>query len=154
MDYTLLKNICLFAGLISILFTASACTKGEISELSEIPKIELQSISSNLITEFEDELIITISYEDGNGDIGFEETDQFALFVRDLRLQEFDEFYLGPIAPPDSNVPIQGELDIEFPNLFIFGNGETETTRFEIMLIDRAMNESNILTTDDVTIKK
>jgi hypothetical protein len=154
MDYTLLKNICLSAGLISILLTYISCTKGEVSEISDIPKIELISLSKNVITEFEDELIITISYEDGDGNIGFEETDEFALFVRDLRLEEFDAFYLGPIAPPNANIPIQGNLNIEFPNLFVFGNGESETTRFEIKLIDRAMNESNLLTTEDIIIKK
>lgn len=154
MDYTLLRNTCLFVGLISFLLISYSCEPNEINELSDIPRIELVSLSSDVITEFEDELIIRISYEDGDGNIGFEATDEFALFVRDLRLEEFDAFYLGPIAPPESNIPIKGELNIEFPNLFVFGNGESETTRFEIFLVDRAMNESNILTTEDITIKK
>ena len=76
------------------------------------------------------------------------------MFVRDLRLEEFDAFYVGPIAPPDVTIPIKGELNIEFPNLFVFGNGQSETTRFEIKLIDRAMNESNLLTTEDIIIQK
>ncbi len=154
MEYTSLRNICLFLGLISIMLSSYSCTVGEINELSDIPRIQLLSLSGTTITEFEDELIIQISYEDGNGDIGFEETDQFALFVRDIRLEEFDAFYVGPVAPPNVNIPIQGTLNIEFPNLFVFGNSQSETTRFEIKLIDRAMNESNILMTDPVTITK
>lgn len=154
MDYTLLKNICLFIGLISFSFATSSCIKDPVDEISVTPSIELLSISSDTIKEFEDELIIIIAYEDGDGDVGFEETDQYALFVRDIRLEEFDEFYLGPIAPPGVNVPITGNLNIEFPSLFLFGNGNYETTRFEIRMVDRRMNESNLLVTEEITIKK
>ena len=125
-----------------------------MSIISNTPEIELVSVSSDTITEFIEPLIIRIAYKDGDGDIGFEETDRFALFVRDVRLDEFDGFYLGPILPPSSVAPIIGELNVEFPDLFIFGNGQSETTRFEIKLIDRSMNESNILITEDILIVK
>ena len=154
MDYITLKNTCLFLGLISFSLSTSSCTKDQVDEISVIPSIELLSISSDTIKEFEDELIIIIAYEDGDGDVGFEETDQYALFVRDIRLEEFDEFYLGPIAPPGVNVPITGNLNIEFPSLFLFGNGNYETTRFEIRMVDRRMNESNLLVTEEIIIKK
>jgi hypothetical protein len=49
-------------------------------------------------------------------------------------------------------VPIQGHLDIEFPSLFLFGNGEAEQTRFQIRMVDREGNESNLLETNTVTI--
>lgn len=154
MDYITLKNTCLFLGLISFSLSTSSCTKDQVDEISVIPSIELLSISSDTIKEFEDELIIIIAYEDGDGDLGFEETDQYALFVRDIRLEEFDEFYLGPIAPPGVNVPITGNFNIEFPSLFLFGNGNYETTRFEIRMVDRRMNESNLLVTEEIIIKK
>jgi len=154
MDYTTLRNICLFIGLISILLFTSSCNKDEIDEISAVPSIELVSLSSDTITEFEETLIITISYEDGDGDLGFEATDEYALLVRDIRLEEFDEFYLGPLAPPNVDIPIRGELKIEFPTLFIFGNNEKETTRFEIKMVDRKMNESNLLVTENIIIKK
>ena len=131
-----------------------SCEKETVNIISDIPRIELIELSSDTITEFLDPLIITISYQDGDGNLGFEETDQYALFVRDIRLEEFDGFYLGPIAPPGSSVPIQGELNIEFPDLFVFGNGEQETTRFEIKMIDRKQNESNLLVTEDIVIVK
>ena len=154
MDYITLKNTCLFLGLISFSLATSSCTKDQVDEISVIPSIELLSISSDTIKEFEDELIIIIAYEDGDGDLGFEETDQYALFVRDIRLEEFDDFYVGPIAPPGVNVPITGNLNIEFPSLFLFGNGNYETTRFEIRMVDRRMNESNLLVTEEIIIKK
>ncbi len=154
MDYITLKNTCLFLGLISFSLSTSSCTKDQVDEISVIPSIELLSISSDTIKEFEDELIIIIAYEDGDGDLGFEETDQYALFVRDIRLEEFDDFYVGPIAPPGVNVPITGNFNIEFPSLFLFGNGNYETTRFEIRMVDRRMNESNLLVTEEIIIKK
>lgn len=120
--------------------------------LGEAPVISLLSVSSDTISEFEEALILTIEYEDGDGDLGYEETDRFALFVRDVRLEEFDGFYLGPIAPPGSQVPIRGQIDVEFPDLFIFGNSDQEITRFEIKMIDRAMNVSNIIETENILI--
>lgn len=137
-----------------MLLTFSSCEKEEVTLIPVIPEIELISVSSDTITEFEEALNIRISYRDGDGDLGFEETDRFALFVRDIRLEEFDGFYLGPILPPTEVAPIIGELNVEFPDLFIFGNSESEVTRFEIKVVDRAMNESNILTTEDIIIVK
>lgn len=155
MVYTTLKNICLSLLLISlVLGITTSCQKDEIEFIPNSPKIELVSISSDTINEFEDALIITILYEDGNGDLGFEETDRYALFVRDIRLEEFDGFYLGPILPPNETAPIKGELNVEFPNLFVFGNSASETTRFEIKMVDRSMNESNILITEEIIIVK
>lgn len=137
-----------------LLFSFSSCDKEEIHIISEIPKIELISVSSDTITQFDEALIITIAYEDGDGDLGFEETNQYALFVRDIRLEEFDGFYLGPIAPPGEMIPIKGDLNIEFPTLFVFGNNDSEITRFEIKMIDRKGNESNLLTTENIIISK
>lgn len=155
MVFTTLRNICLSLVWISmLLFSFSSCDKEEIHIISEIPKIELISVSSDTITQFDEALIITIAYEDGDGDLGFEETNQYALFVRDIRLEEFDGFYLGPIAPPGEMIPIKGDLNIEFPTLFVFGNNDSEITRFEIKMIDRKGNESNLLTTENIIISK
>lgn len=116
------------------------------------PEITLVGLSHDTIRQYQDALIIRIGYKDGDGDVGFEDPETYALFVRDIRLAEFDGFYIGPIAPPGSSVPIQGELTIEFPSLFLFGNGAIEQTRFEIKMIDRAGHESNLIETDFVSI--
>jgi len=153
--YTTLKNTCLSFVLISVaIFSLSSCEKEEINIISNIPEIELISVSADTIVQFEEFLTLRISYKDGDGDLGFEETDRYALFIRDIRLEEFDGFYVGPILPPGQVAPIIGELNVEFPDLFVFGNGTSETTRFEIKMIDRGMNESNILVTDEIVITK
>jgi hypothetical protein len=134
------------------LIVLTACNKEEDLSYPDIPEIQLVSISHDTIRQYEDALVIRIAYKDGNGDIGFEDPQDYALFVRDIRLQNFDGFYVGPLAPPDAQVPVQGELTIEFPSLFLFGNGDVEQTRFEIKMIDRAGHESNLVETDIVAI--
>ncbi len=153
------RVICRFAGLSKLPLLASlliigACGKEDDITYSNTPVIGLVSISQDTIRQYEDVLSIRISYKDGDGDIGFEDPEQYALYVRDIRLEAFDGFYVGPLAPPDAQVPIQGELNIEFPSLFLFGNGAVEQTRFEIKMIDRAGNESNLIETDFVAITR
>ena len=132
----------------------SGCSKEEITEYPGIPEIELLDLSHDTIRQYEDVLVIRISYKDGDGDLGNENPEEYALFVRDIRLENFDGFYVGPLAPPDANIPIQGELSIEFPSLFLFGNGNVELTKFQIKIIDRAGNESNMLETNLVAITR
>ena len=131
-----------------------SCDPDEDLPISKVPSIELVGVSHDTIREFTDVLTLTIMYQDGNGDLGYEEPDKYALFVRDVRLENFDGFFIGPVAPPDSEIAVQGTLDIEFPSLFIFGNGQSEETRFQIKMVDRNQNESNILETDPVIIAK
>lgn len=158
MVYTISKTICRSVGPSSILLLCliliSGCTKDEVVHYSTTPEIELMDVSSDTIRQYEDVLTLRIAYKDGNGDLGFENPDQYALYIRDIRLEAFDGFYVGPLAPPGTNAPIQGELNIEFPSLFLFGNGDTELTKFQIKLIDRAGNESNLIETDFVAITR
>jgi len=129
-----------------------SCEKEEVTAYSNIPEISLVSLSQDTIRQYEDVLYIRIQYKDGDGDLGFENSGEYALFVRDIRLEAFDGFYVGPLTPPDVVVPVQGELNVEFPSLFLFGNGDIELTRFQIKMVDRAGNESNLLETDNVAI--
>lgn len=140
--------------LIPALLLLIGCNKEDDITYSNVPAIELVGLSNDTIRQYEDVLTIRISYKDGDGDIGFEDPQQYALYVRDIRLEAFDGFYVGPLAPPDVSVPIQGELTIEFPSLFLFGNGAVENTKFEIKMIDRAGNESNVIETDFVAITR
>ena len=140
--------------IIPALLLLIGCNKEDDITYSNVPVIELVGLSNDTIRQYEDVLTIRISYKDGDGDIGFEDPQQYALYVRDVRLAAFDGFYVGPLAPPDVSVPIQGELTIEFPSLFLFGNGAVENTKFEIKMIDRAVNESNVIETDFVAITR
>jgi hypothetical protein len=138
--------------LLPVLLLLAGCNKEEITRFPDEPEIQLVDLSHDTIRQYEDVLRIRIFYKDGNGDLGFENPEEYALFVRDIRLTSFDAFYVGPLAPPDADVPIQGYLNIEFPSLFLFGNGAIEQTRFEIKMIDRAGHESNLLETATIHI--
>lgn len=153
------KRICHSVGrnsllLILITLMTIGCEEETVEHFTNEPQIELLGLSHDTIRQYEDALVITIRYKDGDGDIGFEDPEEYALFVRDIRLENFDGFYVGPLAPPDNPIPIQGELTIEFPSLFLFGNGAVEQTRFEIKMIDRAGHESNLLETDLISITR
>lgn len=130
------------------------CKEETVDHFPPEPVIQLTGVSSDTIRQYQDELIITITYQDGDGDLGFENPEEYALFVRDIRLENFDGFYVGPLAPPDANVPIEGQLHVEFPSLFLFGNGAVEQTRFEIKMIDRAGHESNLIETGLISITR
>ena len=144
------NNLILFLVLI---LAGMACQKDE-HPFSDVPEISLERISHDTIREYMDVLTLSVRYQDGDGDLGFVEPSKYAVFVRDLRLPEFDGFYIGPLAPLESNIAIQGVIHIEFPSLFLFGNRLSETTAFEIKFLDRRGNESNLITTNSVVIVK
>lgn len=161
MAFTISKTTCLLGCsklyFLIIAFTiliCSSCQNEADPPFSIVPEIKLLNVSHDTIVEYQDVLVLTVEYKDGDGDIGFLDPDVNAIFVRDARLENFDGFYIGPVTPIGANVPIQGQVDIEFPSVFLFGSRETETTRFYIKLLDRAGQESNMLETPPVVIKR
>lgn len=131
----------------------TGCTKVDTSPTFPIePHIRLIQINQEEIIEFQDTLEILLSYEDGDGDLGNLNPDVPGLVVKDGRLSEPDSFHLQPLAPQGANVSIQGELLVRLPQLFLLGNGMTESTRFKIKLLDRAGHESNEIETPQIKI--
>lgn len=135
-----------------MLFMLSACDKK--NDPDPVPVIELVSIEPREVVEFIDTIRVVISYEDGDGDLGFFDADSNSIFVQDQRLEKPDSFYLPPMAPLDAKVWIKGELEIFLGNTFLIGNAPEEKTRFFIRLRDRAGNMSNELITPEITIKR
>lgn len=117
-----------------------------------VPAIKIVELSQDTLVQFQDQLIIKIEYEDGDGDIGDPDPDINTIFVKDARLEEEDEYYLGPLAPEDSEISIKGILDLKLSTTFLLGNGTKETTVFSIYLKDRAGNISNTVETGEIII--
>jgi hypothetical protein len=133
----------------------SQCKKEELVETKDSkPMIEFLNINSDTFLEFKDSVVITIGYSDGNGDLGYENADLTSVFIKDNRLENYDEYYLKPLSPPNSKIPISGKLQLLLPPLFILGPGIQETTRFEIYIKDKSGNRSNTVFTPNVTIVK
>ncbi len=144
--------IVLFLALSALALTTS-CTKVDSSPTFPIePSIRLIEVSQLEVVEFQDTLEILVAYEDGDGDLGNLDPDIPGLVIKDARLSQSDSFHLQPLAPYGANVSIQGELIVRLPQLFLLGNGSTESTRFRLKLLDRAGHESNEIETPQIKI--
>jgi hypothetical protein len=135
--------------LIASLFTT--CKKAEVENSFSISLIEMSPLE---IIEFEENINVRISYSHAKGFIGFSDPDYLSLEVKDSRLSNADYYHLIPLNPPQSEVSITGEIDIEVDAPFIFGNGNTETLTFTIRIQDKDKNWSNKITTDLITVNK
>ena len=141
--------------LLALIVLGFSCTKvSEEPVFDTTPQIELIGISSDTIVQFVEAIDIRIKYKDGDGDLGNSNPDIDGIFIKDQRLEKEDSYYLAPLAPETAKVSIEGILNIEIAPPFLLGNGTKELTNFEIYLIDRAGNKSNVIQTGVITILK
>lgn len=134
-------------------WSLTSCEKEDPTPpFSIIPEIRLMGISKDTVFQFTDSLDIFIAYRDGDGDLGHPDPDIPSVIVKDARLALADSFHLQPLTPLDKSYSIEGELRIRMPQLFLLGNGQSETTRLRIKMIDRTGNESNEVQTPNITI--
>lgn len=145
-----MKTIRLFSAALALSALMFACNTE--NEISEVPEISFISVAPNVVTEYQDSLVFTISYRDGNGDLGENNTDNDNLFVQDSRNQVTYGFRLQQLAPDDVNIAIQGNLNVTLPNTAIINGGQSESIVYTIWLVDRAGNESNRVTSSTVTV--
>ncbi|MBL0310374.1 MAG: hypothetical protein IPP77_12075 [Bacteroidetes bacterium] len=136
-----------------LLLLFAGCKKEEA--ISEVPSIKFVSMNPNPAIRYQDELVITIEYTDGNGDLGENTPDAKNLFVRDNRNNVTSEFRIRQLAPDNANIIISGPLKINLPPQgFIDDNNTTETATYSIYLVDRAGNQSNTIETPALMINK
>lgn len=128
----------------------SSCNTGE--EISEVPEISFESVAPNVVTEYQDSLVFTISYRDGDGDLGENNTDNDNVFVQDSRNQVTYGFRVQQLAPDNANIAIQGNMNVTLPNTAIVNGGTSESVSYTIWVVDRAGNESNKVTSSTVTV--
>ena len=137
--------------LILIVSLFTTCKKAEVENEFSISLIEMSPLE---IIEFEENINVKISYSHAKGFIGFSDPDYLSLEVKDSRLSNADYYHLIPLNPPQSEVSITGEIDIQVDAPFIFGNGNTETLTFTIRIQDKDKNWSNKITTGLITVNK
>jgi hypothetical protein len=130
----------------------AGCAKDE--PISVVPEIAFVSATPQTITAYEDSLTVTISYRDGDGDLGENNTDDHNLFMEDSRNGVIYGFRVRQLAPNDANITIEGNLNIAVPNVPIIGSGNTESFTYTIHVVDRAGNESNRVTTSVITVNR
>ncbi len=134
--------------LLAVIF--SSCQKDEDIN-SKTPSIELVSVSSNIIGEG-DPLTFRIKYTDGDGDLGENNADVHNLFLTDNRVGITYEYRIQELAPSGSSLIIRGNLDVELNTTAITNGSSSQTVTYSIYVRDRAGNQSNTVTTSDITI--
>lgn len=122
--------------------------------ISEVPEIEFVSATPQTVIAYQDSLVVTISYRDGDGDLGENDTDQNNLFLEDSRNGVVYGFRIRQLAPDDATIAIEGNLNVTMPNVPIIGSGNTESLNYSIWVVDRAGNESERVSSSAITVNR
>ncbi|MFZ1333240.1 MAG: hypothetical protein WAR83_13680 [Flavobacteriales bacterium] len=141
-----------FASLLVVVCFLAACKKEVVDIIPREPSIELISVGPSTVIEFQQPVVLRFSYEDGDGDLGRDDPDDHSLWVKDSRLNTADGYHIIPLAPPDTELAIKGELEVQLSPLFLLGNGTEEQMTYSFHVIDRAGNRSNEIVTPMITI--
>ena len=137
---------------ILIVLLLFACKKDET--LSVVPAIEFQSISPSIAQEYIDNIIITISYTDEDGDLGENSPDINNLFVEDSRNGIVYHYRIPQLAPNGNEIAIEGNFNIKINGSGITNNSTSQQVDYDIYIIDRGGNSSNTVSTTPITIEQ
>jgi hypothetical protein len=143
-----MKNI-IYLCVIVLLFS---CEKEQ--EISDTPIIEFKSISPATVQEYSDNIIITISYSDEDGDLGENNPDIHNLFVEDNRNGIVYQFRIPHLAPDNNSIAIEGDFNITINGSGITDESSSQQVNYSIYVKDRAENKSNTITTSNITIQQ
>jgi hypothetical protein len=129
-----------------------SCEKDEV--LSDVPSIEFKSIAPATAQEYIDDIIISISYSDANGDLGENNSDIHNLFVEDNRNNIVYHFRIPELTPTGSDIAIQGNFNITINGSGITDGSSNQKVNYAVYVKDRAGNNSNTITTSSITIQQ
>lgn len=144
----------------------TSCNKEECSD--PIPQIEF---SSFVVTDSTN-AVLTISFKDCDGDVGLSRSDTTGPYSIDgdyyynLFLDYYEKqngvwvkwedleppfYYRVPrITIENPKNALIGDIQIELEPLYYVPFGNYDTLKFEITLVDRALNRSNTVSTDEI----
>ena len=158
----------LFSLLVIAAITYTSCINAP--SYSDIPEIEFVGFTNRIMDQApvnSDTTFLTISFTDGDGDIGFDsETTGENIFIIDNRTNEiFDRFRAPAIPPEGANNGVSGEIRMlllntccVFPPQDSIPNCEsppqypTNDLSFTIYIEDRAGNQSNRIVTPPIIL--
>jgi len=141
--------------ILCLLILFFACKKKDNLPISEVPGIELISVNKTEVKEFSDSLVFTISYRDGDGDLGTASPDSTVIELVDNRDPQnlIFGYHLSPRTPNGSELIVQGQLQLVLKNIILLNSANNnETTTFSIRIKDRAQNWSNMVETGSISI--
>jgi hypothetical protein len=151
----------LFAGVL-----ATGCLKTE--EFPSTPAIKFKSFEF-----FGDSASLVVTFTDGDGDVGLDASDNappydtastyyYNFFLRYsekrnnvwYNVQFADSiFYRIPrITPTGQNKTLEGEIAVAIDPFPLFITGNSDTVRYSVEMVDRALNRSNKVFTKDIIV--
>lgn len=133
----------------SIVFTS--CQK-DPPVISIIPSITFVSVTPTNVTQFKDSITFTISYQDGDGDLGQNDPNVYNLFLTDNRINITYPYRIKQLAPDNANIAIEGNLNIVLPNAGITDGSASQIATYSMYIVDRAGHQSNTVTSPSITI--
>ena len=139
--------------LLLVVLIFSSCKKDE-DGLSVVPQLTFESISPTSIEEFGGPITFSISYQDGDGDLGENDPNVKNLFLHDQRNGITYEYRIQELAPQGADIAIIGTIDIVLNSTSITDGSNEQEVTFDIYTIDRAGNSSNTITSSPLTIYK
>jgi hypothetical protein len=149
----------------------SGCMKKQ--SFSEIPAISLTGLELTYDTSHVVRTgILTISYQDGNGDIGLAAGDTFppydsaGPYYYNFVIQHFEKIN-GVYHPAVDLIPFSARIPVLTPDdpnraisgfivdtLILYPPPLHDTIRFEAFIYDRALNKSNLVTTPEIILRR
>ena len=138
-------NTC--AILIFFIVFFSSCKK----DIDETPKITYGGASQASVTEGQP-VTISISYTDGDGDLGENTSTGTNLYLTDNRVNVVYKYRIQQLAPAGESIGIKGNLNIVVNGLTITDGSTSQNVTYTIYVIDRAGHQSNSVTSSAINI--
>lgn len=141
------------------------CQKPE--EFPDEPKVSFESFDQKSDSTAK----LTISFTDGDGNIGLKKGDTTGKFSQDNRFHynlflEYHEkqngkwvqrelqppFYyrIPPLEPKGKSKALEGDIEVTLEPLYFDPVSPHDTIKYSIQLADRDLNESNVVETDPI----
>lgn len=144
----------ILSGALVLSMIVTSCKKDKVDLLDPVPAVLEVTVSPTSVVEFQDSIVFSVQYRDGDGDLGENTPDAANLFVVDNRINVTERFRIRELAPSGSDIPITGTLLVTLRNTGITDNSTSQTFDYTIYLVDRAGNESNRVVTPAVTVRQ
>jgi hypothetical protein len=138
-----------------LIFLSFISCKDDDSEVSNTPILEFVDITPSSITEFQEEVTLTIKYKDGDGDLGENDPDIKNLFITDQRNNVQYSYRIPQLSPSGSSITIEGNLEVDLNSLSVVSSADSsEAVVFDIYIVDRSGNQSNTINSTAITVSK
>lgn len=139
-----MRNIVLFLSA-SMLFLLS-CDRSPVFPVE--PQIEFMSIQPAEARHLTDSIVVSFRFQDGDGDLGATDPEEFNLFLIDSRFEDglltraqaYNNYTVMNLTPDARKPSIQGEIIVTIPFTANLPGQIDEQIRYEIVLQDRAGN--------------